>query len=267
MVALKSNRDVGKSDSVDPPAIRYAPHRRLSTKKAARQATRVAQQLKRGDKTDQQPNDGALFEALHACAYRAAGNSDSKPLPKAQRKKWFEKWQVIRSHLVERNVGLVYSMTSSFAPRDLGYDELRSEGMYALVRAVDGFNPWLGFQFSTYACNAITRSMIHLARTTNKYRLRFPIEHEAWQEPVARVDPEKELYAERIRRALDGEAAGLTPREALVVAWRFPMDGRLGLTLTEVGDAIGLSKERVRQIQVKALAKLRAVLEGDPVLQ
>jgi DNA-directed RNA polymerase sigma subunit (sigma70/sigma32) len=45
------------------------------------------------------------------------------------------------------------------------------------------------------------------------------------------------------------------------------MDGRLGMTLGEVGDAMGLSKERVRQIQKSALGKLREVLAADPSLQ
>jgi DNA-directed RNA polymerase sigma subunit (sigma70/sigma32) len=39
------------------------------------------------------------------------------------------------------------------------------------------------------------------------------------------------------------------------------------LTLGEIGAAIGLSKERARQIQEQALSKLREVLEADPALQ
>jgi RNA polymerase sigma factor (sigma-70 family) len=266
MVAI-STKNLNPRPNVDPRSLRYFPDRRNATKQAAENADRIAEWLERGGDIEPEPDSQALFAALHVCAYRAARRSGGRAIAPAEREMWANRWIIMRDHLVERNLGLVYSMMAKFGLRDLDHDELRSEAMFALVRAVEGFNPWRGFQFSTYACNAIVRALIHVARKTNRYRLRFPMEHESWHENVERVDPELELHGDRLHRALDENLGGLTDREALVIGWRYPMDGGMGLTLGEVGDAIGLSKERVRQIQRNALAKLRQVLSADPVLQ
>ena len=76
-----------------------------------------------------------------------------------------------------------------------------------------------------------------------------------------------ELRVERLTRALDGNLGRLTELESRIVAHRFPHNGIPRLTLRQIGDAIGLSEERVRQIQKAALGKLRNVLVADPVLQ
>ena len=54
--------------------------------------------------------------------------------------------------------------------------------------------------------------------------------------------------------------------EHLRLAQRFPEDPGSRLTFLEIGQMVGLSKERVRQIQNIALQKLRRVLGEDPVL-
>ena len=75
------------------------------------------------------------------------------------------------------------------------------------------------------------------------------------------------MYAERLSRAIKGDLADLTKLEAKIIALRFPREDDRGVTLREIGDAIGLSKERIRQIETTALGKLREVLASDPVLQ
>jgi RNA polymerase sigma factor (sigma-70 family) len=272
MVAIKTSNYVdtvrypGVSE-VDPYTLRYVPDRRIRTDKAASEATRIAALVESDAVGDQDPGELALFQALHTCAYGAAGRPRHKSITLPQRMEWAGKWKLIRDHLVERNLGLVYTMMTGFRSRELDVDELRSEAMLALVRAVEGFNPWRGFKFSTYACNAIVRALIHLSRRTKKYRMRFPVGHEAWLERASVEDPTKELYADRLRTALYSNLGELTDREALVIGWRFPLHGGFSLTLGQVGEAIGLSKERVRQIQERALSKLRGVLEADPAMQ
>ncbi len=93
------------------------------------------------------------------------------------------------------------------------------------------------------------------------------IEYEPWFEDPVRVDAWTELYADRLNRALDQNLGELTERESDILGRRYPLDGELGLTLGEIGARIGLSRERVRQIEKTALNKIRVVLEADPALQ
>ena len=246
----------------------YTPHSRLRTRKAADEAVRLVESIvaspgagrDRGD-------DTGLFLALHTCAYRAAGRGRRKPVPAEELVKWARRWRIVRDYIVEQNLGLAYSMLGRFHSDHADLDELRSEALFALVRAVAGFNPWRGFRFSTYACNAIIRSLIQEARRAGRHRLRFAVGLETGSQEPHQHDRRSELYADRLHQAMDLNLGELTDRESAVLAGRFPMDSSQGLTLGQVGNTLGLSKERVRQIQNRALGKLREVLEADPILQ
>lgn len=65
------------------------------------------------------------------------------------------------------------------------------------------------------------------------------------------------MDAARIRHAVREALGSLSAREQWVLAWRFGVDGRDERTLQAVGDELGLSRERVRQIEAQALDRLR----------
>ena len=71
-------------------------------------------------------------------------------------------------------------------------------------------------------------------------------------------------FSERLalRRALERALDTLGPREARVVRMRFGLTDGVDRTLQETGDAFRLTRERIRQIEAKALKKLRRVLHG-----
>jgi len=74
-----------------------------------------------------------------------------------------------------------------------------------------------------------------------------------------------------VRHLVDSERADLSDAERKVIGHRFGLDAPVGspsLTLEQVGQMIGVTKERVRQIQNRALEKLRVALEelqGEPM--
>jgi RNA polymerase primary sigma factor len=70
---------------------------------------------------------------------------------------------------------------------------------------------------------------------------------------------EAELETDRLREALDC----LTPLEADILRKRFGLDGCEEQTLAEIGRTHSLSRERIRQLQQRALARLRAVLDDE----
>ncbi|MFQ5489222.1 MAG: sigma-70 family RNA polymerase sigma factor [Phycisphaerae bacterium] len=266
---IASNREFGKPGP--PPTssrLWYAPKAWLGRRAAAALAKRILEQIESKDPGADLLDEQNLFRALHACAYRAASRTARKTSTPARRSQWAERWRIIRDHVVEQNLPLVYSMLGRFNTRDLDHDDVLSEAMFGLSQAVERFNPWRGFRFSTYACHAIYRAMIRSSRSTSSYRRLFPVQHDTAFERPAEPSSKDALYVERLHRALDGNLGQLTLLESKILNKRFPTQlERRRLTLQQVGECVGLSKERVRQIQNQALAKLRAVLEADPALQ
>lgn len=246
----------------------YVPDRGIRTQSATRRAAEIAGWTATGRGLDVVPDEHALFTALHTCAFQAARRGRSKNTAAVDRDPWYGRWRGIREYIVERNLGLVYSMFRRFNSPGQDEDDRLSEAMCGLCRAVERFNPWKGYRFSTYAYNVIARSLMRREKREKRYRQLFPVQHDVLFEwPSGSFDFSAELYAERLSRAIGGNLADLTKLETKIIALRFPRKGGRRSTFQEIGDAVGLSKERIRQVQNVALGKLREVLETDPVLQ
>lgn len=71
------------------------------------------------------------------------------------------------------------------------------------------------------------------------------------------ADPEVEVIAGSMKDDIDDVLETLTPKEAEVIRYRFGLDGREALSLKEVGDRFDLTKERIRQIEKKAIRRLQ----------
>jgi RNA polymerase primary sigma factor len=185
---------------------------------------------------------------------------------------WHRKFEHFREYLVRTNLALVLAMAKRTRLGDVDFAEVVSEGNMALLRAVDKFSADRGFKFSTYACRAILKAFSRTAMKASKHRTRFPVEFEP--------DLEKSDWADRRRDAIEDDCidelkaivdrnlADLSSVEETVIRRRFNWQQaeESPLTLEEVGKIIGVTKERVRQIQNKALAKIRTVME-DGVLR
>jgi RNA polymerase sigma factor (sigma-70 family) len=86
------------------------------------------------------------------------------------------------------------------------------------------------------------------------------------EDPASR-NPVDELDQERLNRAVETLLVNLSPREQEVLRGRFGMNGEEELTLQGIADRLGLSRERIRQIQAGALKKLRARSSRVPELE
>lgn len=181
---------------------------------------------------------------------------------------WFRRVEEAQSVVTEANLALVVSMAKRTRIPNVDFSELISEGNMALLRSIDKFDVRRGFKFSTYACRAILKSFNRLASKTGRYVQHFPALFEPEMErsdyDVKKHEMQREDSVESLREILTHNRANLTETEQLVVMDRFAIgsEGK-GRTLAQVGRRIGLTNERVRQIQKHALHKIRAVMDED----
>jgi RNA polymerase primary sigma factor len=267
MVAEGNDRSAVRR-GLDPKSLWYAPDRRIRTGAAAREAMDIARRVAAPGGSTADCEDYILFKALQTCAYQAAGPLRGRQISRTRRREWASRWRGIRDHIVERNMPLARWLVRRRSAVQTNSEAFLSEASLALVRAVERFNPWLGYRFSTYASRAIVRAMTRLGRHENRYRNRFPLHYDvSFERPVEPEPLYPQLCVERLHRVLDTNAAELTGLESRVIADRFGLGHRGTLTLRQIGDVVGMSKERVRQIQHAALEKIRDVLVEDPMLQ
>jgi len=217
--------------------------------------------------------ENTLFQALHTASYLAHRESKIHSGRKTRRyHRLAGLRQQVRQRLVDANLGLVYDLVRRSRFTNVENDDLVSVGLFALLQAVDAFNPWRGFRFSTYACNAIIRAFIRLSMTETRRRQHAPASFDPLLEksdhPQTMHNGAADLYTERLANILDGPSLEMNETERFVLSRRFPTDPtRKRQTLEQIGLAIHVSKERVRQIQNGALSKLREAIDADPVLK
>jgi RNA polymerase primary sigma factor len=75
--------------------------------------------------------------------------------------------------------------------------------------------------------------------------------------PENDLNPEMELMTESLREEIAQGLASLSPREVEVISAFYGLNGKKALSLEEIADAFGLSRERVRQIKERAIRRLR----------
>lgn len=210
-------------------------------------------------------DEQVLFRALHACGYslahlvrgRAAGRSLRQLKSLHQR---------ILDELVNRNMGLIYDMRRRTRVGGVDADDLMSEGLWTLYRAVVSFDPWRGFRFSTYACTSILRGFLMLTRRRQRHLEqinRLSDQQMTLPATLRERDLETQLQIDQLHSLLSDDRARLTPTERFVIERRLLHDpGVRPDTLESIGEMFDLSKERIRQIQVSAIDKLRDALRG-----
>ena len=185
---------------------------------------------------------------------------------------WHYRELDLRALIVRLNMPLVLAMAKRTRLNSLDFNELISEGNMALLRSVDKFDCGRGFKFSTYSCRAILKSFSRVAMRASRYRGRFPAEFDPALEADDYVEKKRadvvEDCVDELKHILVKNQADLSDVERTVILERFALAGphsetAVPKTLEQVGLIIGLTKDRVRQIQNKALRKIRTALEDS----
>lgn len=173
----------------------------------------------------------------------------------------------VRGRIIGANLRLVVSIARRFSPNSPLFDELVSDGNLTLMNAADKFDYGRGFRFSTYATYAIRRELARTVRQRQQRRSRFvsgqsdainlqaeEADEEPSEQPVNTASWLRPLMEEH-----------LDDRERYILTARFGLnDGDEPQPLQAIAGRLGISKERVRQIQIRSLEKLRDA--ADPAL-
>ncbi|NKE03998.1 sigma-70 family RNA polymerase sigma factor [Mesobacillus selenatarsenatis] len=240
------------------------------------------------------------------------------------------------SQIVSLNQGLVEKVAGKYqntSRHKLDFDDLVSIGKFGLLKAIDRFDPKMGYQFSTYATywirQKITRAICDEGTTVripvhmhDKIKKLIRLENECfWEKSYLDVewvceqmditeeqyyelkqvdekfigmkslhsivsqededsllidfieyspdhvlgeisidlrDPYENMVSTNLRNQLEVVLDELKERECEVIKHRVGFDGGKPKTLEEIGQIYGLTRERIRQIETKAINRLRA---------
>jgi RNA polymerase primary sigma factor len=183
---------------------------------------------------------------------------------------WQHRALGVREGIVNANIGLVLTMARQAHIAGLDLSELVSEGNMALLRAVEKFDADRGFKFSTYACRAIMMAFNRIAVKTARYRRMVPTQFDLSMEHSDEIQTRRQGTAddaaEELQHIINRNTAHLTDMERRVIEARFAINRSedvQAMTLNQIGALVGVTKERVRQIQRRALEKLRSTLDRE----
>ena len=174
----------------------------------------------------------------------------------------------VKARLINCNMRLVASIAKKHANQSDSLFELISDGNVSLMRAVEKFDYSRGNKFSTYASWAIIKNFARSIPDEKHHRERYLTGHEDLFDARADVrTDESEMVAQvemarnRISQLLDV----LDPRTRDVIRMRNGLDGSAEMTLEQIGQHFGITKERVRQINVRGMKVLRDKAAADKV--
>jgi len=179
--------------------------------------------------------------------------------------KLYDEAVATKNQIVCANLRLVVSIAKRRVGPTEAFFELVSDGNMSLIRAAERFDFARGNKFSTYASWAIMKNFARSIPDEHRHRDRFRTSH--GETFTATEDSRSSQYdqetAQTRREAQVEKILGeLNTREKEIVIRRFGLDRQQSpLTLKEVGDELGVTKERIRQLESRALKKLRRAAE------
>lgn len=174
-----------------------------------------------------------------------------------------------RDNIVRANVRLVISVVKKFVNPQCAFDDLLSDGIMALIRAVDKFDYKLGFRFSTYATQVVRRNSYRyvMERQEERFKVSNSISESGLD--LAEDDSCSSMSEQRweaLRHHLHTLLGLLDRREKFIIRARFSLGGhRRVQTLQKLADRLQISKERVRQLEKRAMEKLLALATQHPL--
>ena len=178
-----------------------------------------------------------------------------------------------RDLLIERNLRLVAFIARRFENTGVGIEDLISIGTLGLVKAVSTFRSDKNIKLATYASRCIENEILmYLRKISGRHEVSLdePLNTD-WdgnelllsdvlgsdEDSVSRAIEEAEE-----KQALYRAVGRLSPRERMIIAYRFGLFGHKELTQKEVADLLGISQSYISRLEKRILLKLRQEMEG-----
>jgi RNA polymerase sigma factor (sigma-70 family) len=213
-----------------------------------------------------------LFRKMNFLKFQANGRRNRIDPTKAKTaeldeiEKLQEEALAVKNQIIRSNLRLVVSIAKRHVGPSNNFFELVSDGNMSLIRAVEKFDYARGNKFSTYASWAIMKNFARTIPEENFRRDRFVTGHEEMFEAAAdnRIDEhEYESAQKRMQEAVKGMLGRLDERERRIIISRFGIGGANEQTLEQLGRELGITKERVRQIESRTQDKLRKIASEE----
>ena len=181
-----------------------------------------------------------------------------------------------RNELLESNLKFVFDTAKRYTGRGVPIGDLISEGNLGLIKALEKFDESNEVKFISYAVWWIRHSMLDAIQ---KKKLSDSIEIEPGSnndilfdtkltnddddtyeyESGAYDDDDESIERMKIQNSLINKMfCSLSKRELKVITHSFGIDGKRKMNLIELGNELGITSERVRQIKLNAIRKMRS---------
>lgn len=206
-----------------------------------------------------------LFLAFNYCRLRLATIVASRDATH-----WRTRVRLIQGFLVESHWGLAHRVARAFASERWPLELLVGESSLPMLRAIDRFDVSRGFHFSTYATHAIRNHLLRFLHREQRQALptygSIPTEQPANHSSTAGTWSESDSHAlpdPSLLKLLDAGLMELDERSRRILVERFGLrPGTKARSYQEIARLFGISKERVRQLALRSLDRLRSSLGG-----
>lgn len=217
--------------------------------------------------------EGYYFRKMNYLKYRAFEKREkldpSRPSAREMDavEKLLDQAVEIKNFLIRSNLRLVVSIAKRHIKPHSNFFEMVSDGNMSLIRAIEKFDYTKGNKFSTYASWAIMKNFARSIPAENKVLDRYRTGNDElfqWSRDERGNQFQEELVNRKQHSLIMGILGHLDDREREIILHRFGLnEGTEPETLEKVGNRLGVTKERIRQLESRALRKLRRVAKEE----